>query len=67
MAKAKIDYKKICWNCGSKTEDKGDYYQCPDCKATYTNLPDPGNPAVKLMSSPVKDNVLGGRWTPYKP
>jgi len=31
-------YHKRCWYCGSRNmEDKGDFWQCKDCQATYND------------------------------
>jgi len=36
------DYTKHCWSCGKgPLEAEGSYYQCPDCGATYNELPEP--------------------------
>lgn len=34
------DYSKVCWSCGKETMvNRGDYYQCSRCGATYNNIP----------------------------
>lgn len=33
-------HNKVCWNCGKDTMvNKGDYYQCSECGATWNELP----------------------------
>ncbi len=32
-----------CWNCGSTAmENKGNFFQCSDCGATWNDLPEEG-------------------------
>lgn len=36
------DYTKQCWSCGKVTMvNKGDYYLCSECGATWNELPTP--------------------------
>lgn len=35
-----MTHRKQCWVCGKVTlVDKGDYYQCSECGATWNDLP----------------------------
>lgn len=64
-------YHKKCWYCGSRNmEDKGDYSQCRDCRATYTDPHKVGpaevEPAITTLQTttgPV--TVHGYKPTPY--
>lgn len=36
------DYTKQCWSCGKVTMvSKGDFYQCSECGATFSELANP--------------------------
>ena len=38
-----MNYTKQCWSCGKDTMvNKGDYYQCSECGATWNDTPHGG-------------------------
>jgi len=53
-------YDKVCWACGkAKMEDKGDYYQCTACNATWNSLPQQQPAALCQGSEPIYDKSGG--------
>lgn len=39
-----MDYTRTCWSCGKVTMvNKGSYFQCSKCGATYNELPKLGS------------------------
>jgi len=47
-----IDYTKQCWYCGKVIMvPKGNYYECSECGATHTKLPDLGQYDALVVTS----------------
>lgn len=45
--KTKIDYRVTCWSCkGNLMENKGSYWQCRSCGATWNDTPKLGPPCL---------------------
>ena len=56
----KPDYTKRCWYCGSALmENKGDYYQCQACSATWAKPPTVGPASCKLAKDYVLQSTSG--------
>jgi len=61
-------YHRICWYCGGKViEDKGDYYQCKSCGATYTDPPTLGASPVTEVDRETDKIPLTYASTRYHP
>ena len=42
-----VKHDKRCWSCGgTKLTNKGDYYQCDDCGATWNEVREVHQPAM---------------------
>lgn len=48
-----MDYTKQCWYCGKVTMvNKGDYYQCTECGATWSKPPQMLEGGLVLTTNP---------------
>jgi len=55
-----IDYTKECWYCSKKSmQNKGDYYQCERCGATWNKIPTGDNFALTREKNPATGGTKG--------
>ena len=62
------DYTKECWFCGQVTMvNKGNYYLCSSCGATWNPVPKPGASPVTLEDAVSSGSPRPRRDTHFRP